>query len=139
MIASMLALTAFAADKGKDFFVQMDTKKSARYQRAVTLYQKGCAHIEEGYVENSNQCIKAFSLLNKVVLNNDNTFDANFYLSKIYLYQPQSFNWNSRSDSKDELKKIGIKHLKKALKINPNHKEARQLYSRLKTKKASSL
>lgn len=138
MIVSMLAITAFAADKSKDYFQEKKVKKSPSYKRAMKLYKEGCENIEKGFVNDSNKCIASYALLKNLVIKYDQTFDAHFYLSKIYVYQPQSFNWRTKPESKTQLKELGLKHLKKALKINPNHNGAKKLYTKLKIKKASS-
>lgn len=138
MIVSMLAITAFAADKSKDYFQEQKAKKSAIYKRAMQLYKEGCKNIEKGFVQDNNKCIASYALLKDLVVKYEHTFDAHFYLSKIYFYQPQSFNWRAKPESKTQLRELGLKHLKKALKINPNHNGAKKLYSKLKIKKASS-
>lgn len=135
MIGCMLALTSFAADKGKNLFDNIEAKKGAEYSRGLKLYKQGCNGIEQGYVLDTSRCIAAFSILKSVVQKDQNTFSANFYLSKIYYYQPKSFNWSVKKKSNSELKKISLKHLNKALQLKPNHLEAKKLRARLNIKK----
>ncbi|MCH2535574.1 MAG: hypothetical protein MK008_14120 [Bdellovibrionales bacterium] len=138
MIVSMLAITAFSADKGQDYFQSKKVKKSANYKRAMQLYKEGCKNIEQGFVYDTNKCIASFDLLKKIAIKYDHVFDVHFHLGKIYVYQPQSFNWRAKPESNLQLKELGMRHLRKALKINPNHFEAKKLYSKLDIKKASS-
>lgn len=139
MIISMIALTSFAADKGKNLFSSFEGSMSHSYKRAIKLYESGCENIEMGYVKDTNKCIKAYSLLKDVVSENQNTFEANLYLSKIYIYQPNSFNWKAKGKSDLDLKKLGLRHLNKALQLDPKHLEARAMLSQIEIKKASSI